>query len=310
MPFFTDFTYDSSTGKNKIHAMICTPEGAPHGVVHLVHGLAEHIGRYSDFMLFLAEKGFVAVGNDHLGHGLSADGKTGFGFFSECNGWNYVVKDSEKLRSMMAERYPGIPYIVFGHSMGSFIVRTCLINNTDFCSGAILSGTAHPSSALLQGGSAAKSILSKINRSEPDDQALFKNVLKKYSERIDSPRTEYDWISRDPEQVDAFLFDIRCAFLPKKELFLDLLSGLTVITDPDQIEKMNKEIPILFLSGKEDPVGEYGKGVMRAYSSFCRAGMHHVTLRLYPGGRHEMLHEINRSDVENDILSWIEQTVL
>ena len=104
--------------------------------------------------------------------------------------------------------------------------------------------------------------------------------------------------------------DSRCAFLPKKELFLDLLSGLTVITDPGQIEKMNKEIPILFLSGKEDPVGEYGKGVMRAYSSFCRAGMHHVTLRLYPGGRHEMLHEINRSDVENDILSWIEQTVL
>ncbi len=309
MPFF-DFTYASSTGKNELHAAICKPEGSPRGVVHLVHGLAEHTGRYADFMQFLAGKGFVTAGNDHLGHGSSVSDSTELGSFADHDGWDHVVRDTLKFRAILKEQNPELPYIVLGHSMGSFIVRTCLINDADFCSGAILSGTAHPSSALLHGGTAAETVLERMNKNDLDEHALYKNALKKYSERIDNPRTEYDWITRDPEQVEAFLADEKCAFIPKKDLFLSLLHGLTLITDPDQIKKMNRETPILFLSGKEDPVGEYGKGVSRAYDAFCRAGMHNVTLRLYPGGRHEMLHELNRVDVENDILSWIEQMIL
>ena len=307
MPFLTDFSYASSSGQNELHTAICTPEGPPCGVVQIVHGLAEHIGRYSDFMLFLAENGYVSVGNDHLGHGLSAKDSTELGFFAEHNGWNCVVQDTQTLRDMMQARYPDIPYFIFGHSMGSFIVRNCLISNTDFCSGAVLSGTAHPFSVLLQSSTAVEKIFSRIGRNKMDYQSLFSQALKKCLERIDNPRTEYDWISRDPEQVDAFLSDAKCAFPARKELFLDLLHGLSLITDPDQIVRMNKSTPVLFLSGKEDPVGEYGNGVTRAYDSFCRAGMCNVTLRLYPGGRHEMLHELNRFDVEADVLSWIKQ---
>ena len=121
MPFLTDFSYASSSGQNELHTAICTPEGPPCGVIQIVHGLAEHIGRYSDFMLFLAENGYVSVGNDHLGHGLSAKDSTELGFFAEHNGWNCVVQDTQTLRNMMQARYPDIPYFVFGHSMGGLL---------------------------------------------------------------------------------------------------------------------------------------------------------------------------------------------
>ncbi len=137
MPSFQDFTYLSSNGKTRIHARKCIPDGAPRAVIQIVHGIAEHINRYDDFARFLAEHGFVAVGEDHLGHGQTAETKEDLGFFAEEDGWNCVVNDLNLLRDQMHGEYPDLPYLFFGHSMGSFLVRTYLIRFPDKYDAAI-----------------------------------------------------------------------------------------------------------------------------------------------------------------------------
>lgn len=309
MPEFRDFYYPSSTGKNQIHARICTPDGTPKAVVQIAHGIAEHIDRYEDFMRFLAENSYVAVGNDHLGHGKSAATPDELGIFAEENGWNYVIEDMRKLREKVLEQYPGLPYVFFGHSMGSFLTRTFLIRYPDLYDAAILSGTGHQSAALVNGGYLAAQLLTKKNGPRSSGQTLNDMAFGSYCKRIENPRTPFDWLSRDSDTVDKYIADPLCGFICKTSLYRDMMGGLKFLTDQKNINKMNRNAPVYFMSGAEDPVGDYGKGVEKAYKAFCRAGLTDVMIRLYPGGRHEMLNEINRSEVMQDILSWLNDRI-
>ena len=309
MPEFRDFYYPSSTGKNQIHARICTPDGTPKAVVQIAHGIAEHIDRYEDFMRFLAENSYVAVGNDHLGHGKSAATPDELGIFSEENGWNYVVEDMKKLRDQIKEQYPDLPYVFFGHSMGSFLTRTFLIRYPDLYDAAILSGTGHQSAALVNGGYLAAQLLTKKNGPRSSGQTLNDMAFGSYCKRIENPRTPFDWLSRDSDTVDKYIADPLCGFICKTSLYRDMMGGLKFLTDQKNINKMNRNAPVYFMSGAEDPVGDYGKGVEKAYKAFCRAGLTDVMIRLYPGGRHEMLNELNRSEVMQDILSWLNDRI-
>ena len=307
MPEFRDFYYESSTGKNQIHARICTPDGTPRGIVQIAHGIAEHINRYEDFMRFLAENGFVAVGNDHLGHGKSIARLEEQGIFAEKDGWNYVVEDMKKLRELAKEQFPNLPYIFFGHSMGSFLTRTFLIRYPDLYDAAILSGTGHQSPALVNGGYLAAELMTKLKGPRSSGQALNDMAFGSYCKRIENPRTTFDWLSRDSETVDRYIADPLCGFVCKTSLYRDMMGGLKFLTNQKNINKMNKKPPVYFMSGAEDPVGDYGTGVEKAYKAFCRAGLTDVMIRLYPGGRHEMLNEINRRDVMQDILNWLNE---
>ena len=305
MPTFEDFTFPSSTGKNTIHARKCTPDGQPRAVIQIAHGIAEHINRYDNFAAFLADNGFVVVGNDHLGHGKSIQSPEEQGIFAEADGWNRVVEDMDRLHDLMRSEYPGLPYIFFGHSMGSFLTRTYLIRHPDQYDAAIISGTGHQAKPLVFAGNAAAGLMVKMKGPRADGQALNDMAFGSYCKKIPDPRTPFDWLSRDPAQVDKYIADPLCGFVAKVSLYRDMMQGVKFITNQQNINAMSKEQPIYFMSGQDDPVGDYGVGVDKAYKAFCRAGLKDVTIRLYPGGRHEMLNEINKADVYRDILNWL-----
>ena len=309
MPSFQDFYFQSSTGRTSIHALKCVPDSKPRAVVQIAHGIAEHIDRYRPFMEFLADNGFVVAGNDHLGHGKSIRVPEEQGFFAEKDGWWRVVDDMDKLHDIMSNEYPELPYVLFGHSMGSFLTRTYLIKHPDKYDGVILSGTGHQSPALVLGGNAAASVMAKLNGAMGDGAKLDSLAFGTYLNKIENPRTKFDWLSRDTEQVDKYIADPLCGFVGKIGLYRDMMQGIKFITDKKNIAQMNKEKPVYFMSGDGDPVGDYGKGVERAYKAFCDAGLHDVFMRLYPGGRHEMLNETNKEQVYQNILSWLNEKI-
>ena len=309
MPSFQDFYFQSSTGRTSIHALKCVPDSKPRAAVQIAHGIAEHIDRYRPFMEFLADNGFVVAGNDHLGHGKSIRVPEEQGFFAERDGWWRVVDDMDKLHDIMSNEYPELPYVLFGHSMGSFLTRTYLIKHPDKYDGVILSGTGHQSPALVLGGNAAASVMAKLNGAMGDGAKLDSLAFGTYLNKIENPRTKFDWLSRDTEQVDKYIADPLCGFVGKIGLYRAMMQGIKFITDKKNIAQMNKEKPVYFMSGDGDPVGDYGKGVERAYKAFCDAGLHDVFMRLYPGGRHEMLNETNKEQVYQDILNWLNEKI-
>ena len=309
MSVFEDFSFESSTGKNTIHALKCMPEGKPKAIVQIAHGIAEHIDRYRDFMAFLADNGYLAVGNDHLGHGKSIADPKEQGFFAEKNGWDYVVSDMTRLHDIMAAQYPDVPYVFFGHSMGSFLTRTFLIKHPDKYDAAIISGTGHQAKPMVIGGYTIANLAVKKEGPHAVGYKLNDIAFGSYNKGFDNPRTIYDWLSRDPSVVDAYAADPLCGFIATVSLFRDMMGGVKFITNQKNINTMNKDKPIYFMSGDSDPVGENGKGVTKAYKAFCKAGLKDVMIRLYPGGRHEMLNETNKADVYRDILNWLKEKV-
>lgn len=302
---FTDFYYPSSTGVNTIHALAIRPEQPVKGVVQIVHGIAEHIDRYRPFMEFLANAGFAVCGNDHLGHGGTAKTFMEQGYFADSDGWNHVVSDVRILHDRISAEYPSVPYIMFGHSMGSFLTRTYLIDHSDAYDLAILSGTAYINPAVLTAGGLMADSVCALYGAKAIGSKLAHIVFKGYNSRIENPKSESDWLSRDEKQVALFLKDPKCGFTCKNGLYRDMLYGMKYIMTQKNIDRMNRNKPVCFVSGDADPVGNYGAGVKQAYKAFCKAQCKDVMIRLYPEGRHEMLNEINRDNVYQDILDWI-----
>lgn len=309
MANFSDFYFESSTVKNRIYVRQWTPDAEPRGIVQIEHGIAEHIERYDDFARFLADNGFIVVGDDHLGHGRSIAEGGEQGFFAESDGWDYVVRDIDKLHDIMHEKYPELPYIFFGHSMGSFLVRTYIIKHPEKPDAVIISGTGHQPLPMVFGGYAMASAAVKLHGAHKIGDTLNSIAFGSYNKGYDNARTEFDWLSRDTANVDKYIADPLCGFVPTASLFRDMMGGIRFVTSQKNIDRMCQETPVYFMSGDADPVGENGKGVTRAYNAFCRAGLHDVKMRLYPGGRHELLNETNREEVYKDVLDWINEKI-
>ncbi len=306
MPTFADFTFLSSNGKTNIRVRRCDPDATPRGIVQLAHGIAEHIERYDDFAFYLAQNGFVVVGNDHLGHGKSINDESELGFFAEEGGWEMAVKDMRILHDMLAEEFPDVPYFLFGHSMGSFLSRTYIIHHRSGLDGVILSGTGQQPKALVAGGKLLGKMEMKKKGAKYKSEMLNNIAFGKYNDGFDTPRTISDWLSRDEEVVDKYIEDPLCGYIPSTSLFYDMMCGIDFITTQRNVKRMKKDLPVYFMSGDADPVGENGKGVLRAYKSFLAAGMKDVAVKLYHEGRHEMLNELNKEEVYKDILNWLE----
>ncbi len=306
MSCFNDYTFKSCNGVTDIHVRRCTPDGEPRGIVQIAHGIAEHVERYDGFAAFLADSGFLVVANDHLGHGQSITGEDDLGFFAEHGGWELAVGDMRKLYEITHEEFPALPYFLFGHSMGSFLARTYIIKYPAGLAGAIICGTGQQSSLIVAGGKLLGTMECRRNGTRFKSEKLNKLAFGSYNAGFDEHRTDYDWLSRDNAIVDKYIEDPLCGFIPCAGLFTDMMGGIQYIGAKKNIDRMDKTLPVFFIAGSKDPVGENGKGVTRVYNSFRSAGMQDVTMKLYPDCRHEILNELNKDEVMGDVLNWLQ----
>lgn len=308
MSKITDFTFPSSSGLCQIHARQWLPDEGDHvGVVQLVHGVAEHIERYDAFARFLNSHGYIVVGNDHLGHGASVAQEEYRGYFADQDGWTHVSNDTRTLQIMTARQFPGLPYFLFGHSMGSFLTRTYLIRFPGMVNGAVICGTGQMKPAVIRAGRAAAQVEKRRLGAKGRSKLLAQLSFGSYNNQFKPVRTAYDWLSINTENVDAYIADPLCGFDTTVGLFLDLMDGLSLIRKPEKLAHMKKNMPVFFIAGGLDPVGENGEGVRRAYLSFKEAGMTDLDIRIYPGLRHEILNEVGQEMVYDDVLSWLER---
>ncbi len=303
----TDIWYDSK-GMGRIHGCRWTPEGEVKAVLQIVHGIAEYVERYDDFANYLNKLGILVVAEDHMGHGQSINGGGIQGYFH--GGWFTAVADSYQLLEDTKAEFPNVPYILFGHSMGSFMARTILCKYPDSgIAAAIICGTGwQPAFALP----ALVKIIDRIAKKEGEEkpnEKLQNLVFGSYNAKVEHPRTPYDWLSRDKRQVDAYIAHPLCGFTASAGLLRDLMEGIAYIERKDSLSNMKKDLPVFFIAGGDDPVGSYGKGVRQAAAAFEKAGMTDVSVRIYPLGRHEILNEINKDEVYEDAAQWIESKI-
>lgn len=308
MMFEREDIYFDSCGAGRIHAAVWFGDEKPKAVVQIVHGIAEHVLRYEEYAEYLVEHGFAVVAEDHMGHGMSVSEKTPLGYFD--GGWFAAVDDAMKLMQLARQRFGDVPYFLFGHSMGSFMARTILAKYTDSgISGCVICGTGWQSEALLAVSIPAAKLICKRD-GEKNPSALLKSLaFGSYNKRVEHLRTENDWLTRDDRTVDAYNADPLCGFTASAGLMRDMLSGISYIQTKDALAGMNKQTPCFFIAGGDDPVGEYGKGVRKAVDAFKKAGMESVSVRIYPLCRHEILNEINREEVYEDVLEWMEKLI-
>ena len=300
-----DIWYDSK-GAGKIHACRWIPEGQPRAVVQILHGIAEFVERYDDFASFLNSKGILVVAEDHMGHGQSINGEGIQGYFH--GGWFTAVEDSMQLLEDTRKEYPELPYILFGHSMGSFMARTILCKYPDCgLTAAVICGTGWQPAFALPGLIKVVEGICKVSGETKPNAKLQNLVFGSYNKKVEHPRTAFDWLSRDSKIVDAYIAHPLCGFIASAGLLRDMMKGIHYIEQPANLANMNASLPVFFIAGGDDPVGPYGKGVHTCAEAFRKAGMEDVSVRIYPLCRHEILNEINRIQVYQDVLKWIEK---
>lgn len=307
-----NFRFLSSDGKTQLYACLWIPDEKIkfRGVLQIAHGVAEHIGRYDDFARYLNQQGIVVAGHDHLGHGQSLPEGGIPVYFGEENGWTHAVDDIHGLHEILAKRFKRLPHLIMGHSMGSFLTRTYLIRYPGEKKVAIIMGTGWQPGYMLTGGSLiAKRFYYKNGGSSTSD---FVTALAfgGYNRAFAPNRTGFDWLSADPENVDRYIADPLCGADATVGLFRDMLGGIRFNQKPANLKKMDTSMPVLFIAGEDDPVGAMGKGVKRSCAAFQKAGMQDVTLKLYPGLRHEILNEKPmQQTVYADIHDWLSRYI-
>ena len=300
-----EFTFLSADRKTPIHAVEWLPEGQVQAVLQISHGVAEYILRYEPFAEYLTTRGFAVVGHDHLGHGQSvAEGSPRL-YFGPRGSWNWVVDDIDRRRNPAKEKFPQVPYFLLGHSMGSFLARTYLIRYPGAVDAAVIMGTGQMSPAIIAGGKAVAAEEARRIGEDQTSSLVDKLAFGAYNKRFAPNRTGFDWLSLNQDNVDRYIADPLCGGNATIGLFREMLGGLSFIASLQNLKRMNLNIPVLFISGEMDPVGDCGKGVQRAYESFRKAGVRDVSLKLYPELRHEILNEACRETVYGDIYQWL-----
>ena len=285
-----------------LHCTIWEPEQEPKGIVQIIHGVAEHTERYDTFARFLNQHGYLVVGEDHPGHGKTADVDS-LGYMT--GGWLHVVKCIHLLYETMHDKSPDLPYYMLGHSMGSFLLRTYLFTYHTPLAGAVISGTGwQPAVILPLGLLVCREEAARLG--EKSHSPLLETMMfGSYNSKFKPNRTTHDWLCTDNTVVYAYIADPTCGFSGSIQLATEMLKGLRMIQDRGNLNRMQKDLPIYFLSGSDDPVGDMSKGVDRCIEEFRSAGMQNITRKIYPGMRHEPLNEIGKEQVFSDLLDWI-----
>ncbi len=300
----TDFFFKSGSGA-RLHGCRWTPDSQVRAVLQIVHGIAEYVERYDGFANFLNRQGILVVAEDHMGHGKSISQECPQGYFA--GGWQTAVDDTYRLtRDTMAE-FRDVPFILFGHSMGSFMARTILAKYPDSgITAAVICGTGWQPAPVLAAGKAACALVCRAKGERAPSPLLQAMAFGTYNRKVEHPRTPYDWLSRDNSVVNAYKADPLCGFTPTAGLMRDMMEGIAYIQREENLARMGKALPVLFIAGGDDPVGSYGAGVRTAAEAFRKAGMERVDVRIYPLCRHELLNEINREEIMDDVSRWID----
>ncbi|MGE9940677.1 alpha/beta fold hydrolase [Bariatricus sp. SGI.161] len=301
-----EFCYPSRDGVTQIHAVEWIPEGEVKGVLQICHGMVEYINRYHDFAEYMCERGYYVTGHDHLGHGKSIRNEEDYGYFEEKKGNQFVIGDIQKLREMTTEKYPDVPYYMLGHSMGSFLLRQYLTMYGKGLSGAIIMGTGYQGGAVLNMGQLVCRVIAAFKGWRYRSRFVDKLSFGSYNKRFEPGETSKDWITSDKDHRQKYVNDPLCSFMFTLGGYYQMFEGMKVLTRKESMERIPKDLPVLFVAGADDPVGAFGKGVEKVYKKYKTAGMQQVSMHLYEGDRHEILNETDREQVYEDLYQWIE----
>jgi alpha-beta hydrolase superfamily lysophospholipase len=285
----TRFTYPAQDGVD-IVGYRWDPAGMPRGAVQLTHGMGEHVRRYGALARALTDRGLVVYGQDHRGHGATARSDEELGQLGP-DGWTQLVDDVDLLVSLIRAEQPGLPLVLLGHSMGSFAVQQYLLKHSDRVDAVVLTGTT----ALDQ-------LEPALDLDKPIDLAAFNAAFE-------PARTEFDWLSRDEAIVDAYIADPRCGFGIDVDAGQDMFAGARRMADPGQVTAIRPDLPLYIAAGELDPVNANLVLLHVLVDRYRAAGLTDVTVRTYPGARHEILNETNRDEVVAGILDWLDQVL-
>ena len=303
-----EFYYPSSDGKTQIHAIRWEPEGKPKAIVQIIHGMVEFIDRYDEFARFLVEHDYLVCGEDHLGHGASVISDEYHGFFGK-NGNDWVISDIHELRNIMQKEYPDLPYLMLGHSMGSFLVRQYITEkDAEYAkglSGVVVMGTGWQPNAVLNAGKLVAMMLG-TNKVGKKAKLIDGMSFGSYLKRIKNPRTVSDWLTKDNDIVDKYRQSPWCTFSFTPNAYFHMFNGMLKAHDTKRMQKLPKDMPLLLTSGAEDPVGNWGEGVRKAYMAYLENSPCKVDIRLYEDDRHEILNETDREDVFKDLRAFFD----
>ena len=296
----------SSDGKHTLRGVVLVPD-RPMGILQIAHGMTEHIGRYEPFMQFMAQNGFIVCGHDHLGHGKTAETQSELGYFAKKDGHLLLCEDVFLFGGAMREDYPGLPLILLGHSMGSFIARRTVRLHPEACDALIIMGTSGKNPLSFPG-----LLVSRIIRSIRGEKYISPFVLhvafSSYNKYMDSDHP-FAWLTRDKKDLEKRDADPLCNFLFTVSAMCDLILLQSLCNKRDWFRHVRKDLPILIVSGERDPVGNYGKGVEEVYRLLLAEGVTDVSRKLYPEMRHEILNEIGKEEVYRDIFDFLSSQI-
>jgi len=302
-----DFAFQTVDGANiQVRGWVIEQ---PKAIVQVLHGMAEHSARYARLARALADAGYSTYAHDHRGHGRSVPEGGSPGHMADSDGWNRIVEDAHGVNREIAKRHPNVPIIILGHSMGSFVLQQLLFEHPNDMIAAALSGSnGKPPPIAVLGKLVARIERARVGKRSPSP-VMQKLTFEDYNKAFAPNRTEFDWLSRDPEEVDKYVADPLCGFAVSTQVWIDMLAALDRISNPSNVAKIPKGMPIYLFAGARDPVGDYGKGVKRLREAYKRAAIFDVRLKLYPDARHEVLNETNRREVTNDLIAWLDEIV-
>ncbi len=300
--------FTSTDNATQIRGVIWWPSLEPRGVVQLVHGMAEHIMRYEPFALFLNARGFIVCGHDHVGHGESVASHDDWGHIPARNGSAILVGDVGRMRALMRKRVDAeLPHFIFGHSMGSFVTRSYISKCGQGLAGAIICGTAHIPPATSAAGNALARQICATRGERHTSQLLGDLSVGAYAKAIRNPRTPLDWLSYSQENVEAYLADEQCGFAFSAGGNATLTALTLEVCTSKCCKRVPKELPLLYIAGDSDPVGDMGEGVCIAAKMARTAGSEDVSCVIYGHMRHEILNETNAARVMDDVATWMEE---
>lgn len=275
------------------------------GSVIIVHGMAEHQKRYSEFAEILNDNHFTVYTYDQRGHGETAGSIEKIGFFAPKNGWDKVVSDLHLLVEIVKEENSELPLFILGHSMGSFVTRSYIISGSPHINGVIFSGTAGSAGLLGKAGIFISAMVALFRGKEFPSKIMDSLSFGDFNKAFKPNRTKFDWLSKDESAVDKYINDTYCGTVFSAQFFNDMLKGIEKANNPKFAKLISNDLPMFLFSGKDDPVGDFGKGVVKVEAMYKECGIKNIKTILYEKGRHEMLNETNKKDVYSDIVNWL-----
>ena len=297
--------YPSHDGVTTIHACLWLPEGEIKGVVQIIHGMAEYAERYAPFAEYLTENGFAVCADDHLGHGKSVRSAEDLGYFNKRRDSDTVIQDIRALQLAVKKQLGNVPYFIMGHSMGSFFCRKYISQYGGDFNGAIIMGSGFKSMVTLNTALLFVGLDAMFCGWRHRSKFIKKLAFGSYNKKFSPARTENDWLSENSENVDRYEADPLCGFDFTNNGYSVLFNIIKQACSKETIAAVPKNLPVFFVAGANDPVGNYGKGVQKAYDKFKKAGIEEVDITLYENARHEILNDNCSEKVKEDILAFI-----